>query len=321
MSYARLLPVAVFFLAGAPAVADDEKPARIPVILVTDIGDDIDDTWALIMLLKSPELDLTMVATTFGKAEYRVKLVARILSIAGRADIPIGMGAGGRNGEGQQQAWVKDYDLASYAGKIHEDGVQAMIDAINASAQPITLISIGPSNTIADALKRQPAIASKAIFVGMQGSVRRGYNGGNVCAEWNVKANVAAAQTVLLAPWKQCLITPLDTCGVVRLTGDRFKALRGIQNVLVGALMENCRLWANKPGLEELQESSVLFDTVAVYLAVPGPRALVGMEDLNIIVTEDGFTKIDPSGVRMFVATEWKNLDGFSDELAAILAR
>ena len=29
----------------------------IPMILDTDIGGDIDDTWALAMLLKSPELD------------------------------------------------------------------------------------------------------------------------------------------------------------------------------------------------------------------------------------------------------------------------
>ena len=34
---------------------------RVPVILDTDIGGDIDDTWALAMLLKSPELDLKLV--------------------------------------------------------------------------------------------------------------------------------------------------------------------------------------------------------------------------------------------------------------------
>ena len=34
----------------------------IPVILDTDIGDDIDDTWALALLLKSPELEVKLVA-------------------------------------------------------------------------------------------------------------------------------------------------------------------------------------------------------------------------------------------------------------------
>jgi len=32
------------------------KNTKIPVILDTDIGSDIDDTWALAMLLESPEL-------------------------------------------------------------------------------------------------------------------------------------------------------------------------------------------------------------------------------------------------------------------------
>ena len=32
--------------------------AKLPVILDSDIGDDIDDTWALGLLLRSPELEV-----------------------------------------------------------------------------------------------------------------------------------------------------------------------------------------------------------------------------------------------------------------------
>ena len=38
----------------------------LPVILDTDIGGDIDDTWALAMLLRSPELDLRVGTTCTG---------------------------------------------------------------------------------------------------------------------------------------------------------------------------------------------------------------------------------------------------------------
>ncbi|NLF17307.1 MAG: nucleoside hydrolase, partial [Lentisphaerae bacterium] len=41
--------------ASAPRASDD-IPHRLPVILDTDIGDDIDDTWALAMLLRCPQL-------------------------------------------------------------------------------------------------------------------------------------------------------------------------------------------------------------------------------------------------------------------------
>ncbi|MDD4868915.1 MAG: nucleoside hydrolase [Kiritimatiellae bacterium] len=295
--------------------AADNVTARVPVILDTDIGDDIDDTWALIMLLNSPELDLKLVTTTYGKTEYRAKLIAKLLTIAGRTDVPVGMGAGGNKGVGGQEAWVKDYDLKSYAGKVHEDGVQALINEINTSSQPITLISIGPSTTVAEALKRHPEIAPKAVFVGMQGSVRKGYNGRAVSPEWNVKANIPAAQKALLAPWKQTIITPLDTCGLIRLKGDRFKTLRDSQNVIVKTLMENYRIWAKKATVDELKESSVLFDTVAIYLAYPGTKSLLTMEELSIGVTEKGITNIDPAGMKMSVATEWKDLGEYENFL------
>ena len=307
--------VVMLCAAGVYGFAADSVPARIPVIFDTDIGGDIDDTWALVMLLRSPELDVKLITTTFGQAEYRTKIIAKLLTIAGRTDIPIGMGTGVREEKKNQEAWVKNYDLKSYAGKIHQNGVQAMIDVINASPQPVSLISVGPSFTIADMVTRQPEIAAKAIFVGMQGSVRKGYNGGAISPECNVVNNVPGAKKALLAPWKQTIITPLDTCGLVRLKGEKFQKLRDSQDVLIKALMENYRIWAKKTKVDELKASSVLFDTVAVYLAYPGAKSLVTMEELSIGVTDDGFTKIDPAGAKMTVATDWKDLNEFENFL------
>lgn len=262
--------------------------AKTPVILDTDIGDDIDDTWALAMLLKSPELDLKLVTTTCGKAEYRAKLVAKLLTIAGRNDIPIGLGEGGHDGSGGQQAWVQDYKLSDYRGVVHQNGAQAIINLIEASPQPITIISIGPSHTLAAALKAKPGIASKSFFVGMQGSIYKGYGGGPVCAEYNVKANVPAARTVLSAPWKRTTITSLDTCGQVNLSGERFHKLVQSEDPLVKALLENYGIWAKKSQVSELDSSSVLFDPVAVYLAY-ADTSLLKQETLPILVTDEGF--------------------------------
>ncbi|UCF42470.1 MAG: hypothetical protein JSV99_07655 [Planctomycetota bacterium] len=39
---------------------------KMPVIFDTDIGDDIDDTWALALLLKSSEFDIKLVTTEVG---------------------------------------------------------------------------------------------------------------------------------------------------------------------------------------------------------------------------------------------------------------
>ena len=88
MKYAALALLSWFLVLTA---AQAESPARIPVIFDTDIGDDIDDTWALCLLLKSPQLDLKLVTTTYGKAEYRAKIIARLLTVAKRTDIPVGL--------------------------------------------------------------------------------------------------------------------------------------------------------------------------------------------------------------------------------------
>jgi len=317
----------VLFAAVAASTAEPQSSLRgsdapaggapATVILDADIGDDIDDTWALVMLLKSPQLDVKLITTTFGKSEYRAKLVAKLLAVAGRTDIPVGMGAGGSGGAGKQERWVKDFDLDKYQGKVHEDGVQALIDAVNASPEPIAIISIGPSSTVAAALERQPDIARKAVFVGMQGSVHKGYGGGpKPTREYNVKRDIPAAQRVLSAPWRQAVITPLDTCGIVRLGGPRFQQLAESDDPLVRALMENYRIWAKN---ENVKASSVLFDTVAVYLACPGPKPLLEMAELRIRVTEGGMTTIDPAGAKMQVATKWKDLDGYKDLLVRTL--
>ena len=156
----------------------DTSAAKIPVIYDSDIGDDIDDTWALCMLLKSPEIDLKLVVGDMGKTEYRAKLFAKLLETAQRTDVPIGIGLDANvQGTGDQQAWVEDYDLQSYPGTIHEDGVQAIIDTIMNSPVPITVLAVGPLPNIREALKREPRIAEKARFVGMHGSVRKGYGG------------------------------------------------------------------------------------------------------------------------------------------------
>ncbi len=72
--------------------AADPQAAKIPIIYDSDIGDDIDDTWALCLLLKSPEFDVKLVVGDQGRTDYRTKLFAKLLETAKRTDIPIGVG-------------------------------------------------------------------------------------------------------------------------------------------------------------------------------------------------------------------------------------
>jgi inosine-uridine nucleoside N-ribohydrolase len=183
------------------------------------------------------------------------------------------------------------------------------------SSQLVTLICIGPMPNIAEALKREPRIAQHARFVGMYGSVRLGYEGKPPPApEWNVKCDPKACQAAFTAPWEMT-ITPLDTCGVITLTGQRYRRVRDSKDPITADIIANYRLWAaadkNLAANFAAERSSTLFDTVAIYLAIR-PELCV-MENLRIRVTDDGFTVIDPQAKPVNVAMSWKDLGKYQD--------
>ena len=110
----------------------------IPVVLDTDIGTDIDDTWALAMLLRSPELRLDAVVTSHGDTRYCALLAAKMLAFAGRPDVPVGEGSG----DGQlapdrrgQQGWVDGYAPSDYSGVYRTDGAALTVETILAACR------------------------------------------------------------------------------------------------------------------------------------------------------------------------------------------
>lgn len=295
---------------------------RIPVILDTDIGTDIDDTWALIHLLKCPELDVRLVVSDHGDTVYRAKLLARLLTIAGRTDIPVGVGIPQvRNVPYPQAPWVEDYRLEEYPGEILRDGVQTIIDTCMKSDEVVTLICIGPVPNIGEALRRCPELPRRTRFVGMHGSIRKGFNESpQPVAEYNVVCDVAAARAVFAADWRDIVITPLDTCGSVRLTGELYRRIAASRDPLLMALMDNYRIWCKHPqfpGHDADTHSSILYDTVAVHLAYSTDYLTV--ETMGLSVRDDGFTVPDPHAHKIRVATDWIDLNGYHEYLTTRL--
>ena len=57
----------------------------LPVIIDTDIGDDIDDTWAIALALRCPELDVRLITTAHVAPRGRAALVGKLLCAPARA--------------------------------------------------------------------------------------------------------------------------------------------------------------------------------------------------------------------------------------------
>jgi inosine-uridine nucleoside N-ribohydrolase len=292
----------------------------IPVILDTDIGMDVDDVWALAFLLRCPELDIKLITTATGDTRYRARLVAKLLEIEGRTEIPIGIGLTLDNSPRTHATWLGDYQLSDYPGQIINDGIGAIGETIASSPEPVTVVAIGPLPNLAAALDRFPELTARSRLVGMHGSLRRGYLGApKPMREYNVKQHSLACQRVFGSDW-DITITPLDTCGTTLLKDDRFKALLAGNDPLLQAALANhfgfftaVSDWPLFSTMDPHAQTSILYDTVAVYLAFS--ETWLKMETLPILVSDDGKTLIDDRGRPVRCATEWHNEPAFLDFL------
>jgi inosine-uridine nucleoside N-ribohydrolase len=321
-----LAKLPLLMAALAASLATMQGAPRTPVILVTDIGSDIDDSWALALALRSPELELKLVVTDPADTQYRAIVAAKFLEEAGHGEIPIGIGDNtGPMGDNSKTLtpWIAGYDTTKYPGKIYQDGIAALIDVVEKSPVPVTIIAIGPMHSLAMALKRAPDIAAKCRLVGMYGSFDVGYGDGAPSAETNVRVDPAAFRAALSAPWRDVLLTPLDTCGSVGLAGERYHAIwSATGDPMLRALIQSYCVFAPRQTWMKCDyfatRSTTLFDCMAVYLAYS--EELVETETIRFQVTDDGFTRRSADGpFRARVAIRWKNRDGFEAQLAGRL--
>jgi inosine-uridine nucleoside N-ribohydrolase len=152
-----------FILLGSVLLAAAERP--IPVILDTDIGDDIDDALALALAVRSPELDVRAVVTVLQQRERRADLAWKILELHGRTDIPIGLGAEQplmarpSTGPVRQAAALGPNDRMP--DEKRRNGIELMIETCLRAPEKITVLAYGPLTNVALALRAEPRIADK----------------------------------------------------------------------------------------------------------------------------------------------------------------
>lgn len=293
------------------------------VILDTDIGGDIDDHWALGMLLNIPEAEIELVLTSSGNTAYRAKVAAQFLEKAGRTDVKIGIG---KNMPSQQApetfaADVADYSLNDYPGTVIEDGIAEMIRIIEANPET-AIIGIGPMTNLAELCNRRPDLLKKCRLALMGGSIAKNYKDrpGTV-SEYNVAADTPASKTVFSSDWKEFTITPLDSCGNMFVDGELYRRLYNSRQPIPREIIASYKKWLDRwHSIEQFEaESSILYDTVAVHLAFTGRYVI--FDNLNLIVDDKGFLRNAPSGKPVRVAMDWSNVQQFKADLVDIITR
>jgi len=285
------------------------------VILDTDIGDDIDDAFALALALRSPEIDLLGITTTYGDTELRARLVDRFLAEAECPHdllLPVVPGlptphenvftqsayarqearrACGGIAPGNLGDLWKDEKIWEKERKNHDAAGFLLRKIRQLYPFQITLIAIGPLNNIQTAIERDPATFHKLKRVVMMGgSIDRGYDGRDGAhrppdAEWNVSRDPAGLRA-LLASGVPVFMMPLDSTQIHLETPAR-EEIFAHGSPLTDQLTLLYHQWL--AGTEGHPLAPTLFDPVAVaYVIHP---ELCPVKPMRLEVDDKGFTR------------------------------
>jgi inosine-uridine nucleoside N-ribohydrolase len=251
----RLLRIALgssaLLLAGSFAYG--QSPQRI--IFDTDfVAPPQDDGLALLLALKSPELQILGVTTVAGNdsMERATSDALRVLEIAGRTDIPVFKGANMplRHEKSEWATtvhgrWWSDEPPPSppggFAKRPPENGtaMDFIIRTVNANPGQITIAAIGPLTNVAMALRYEPGLAAKikriAIMGGAIASLPDGAGNVTPNAEFNIWVDPEAARVVFRSGVPISL-TPLNVTRKTKFTKRYYDQIAAV-NTPVTALL------------------------------------------------------------------------------------
>jgi len=173
---------------------------KIPILLDTDPGNDIDDALAIAYLLKKPECELLGITTVTGPVEQRAAIAEVLCNVEGKSDIPIICGRSEVLDYGQGQPWCAQYDPISHLphrlDRKRDEAVDFLRQTIRSRPGEITLLSIGPFSNVALLFALDPEIPYLLKdFVSMAGVFRRP----DIDAEWNCICDPVASAMVAKA--------------------------------------------------------------------------------------------------------------------------
>ena len=254
----RLLLFPIAFLLACVAAAQP-----IPVILDTDIGDDIDDALALGLALQSPELNVLAVNTVLQHGERRADLAWKILELYGRTDIPVGVGAEQplmavhRSEAVVRQTELLDVGYHMPPGLRH-NALELMIDKCLASPAKVTILAYGPLTNIALALRAEPRLGGKIERIVLMNGVffRPGL-------EYNTKMDPEAS-AIVYSSGLPVTTVGLDVTMQCRLGASHMQRLAESAEPAAQFLLKLIRIWQN--GNEN--QRPILHDPLAIAITV-----------------------------------------------------
>jgi inosine-uridine nucleoside N-ribohydrolase len=261
------------------------------IIFDTDIGSDIDDAYALALILASPELELVGVTIANNDTAARAKLALKMLHVTGRDDVPVAVGRATATGGSVNQApWAEEFTATQ---PITQTAAEFIVEQVNATSGEITLIPVGPFTNIGDALALDPDLPGKLDSILLMGGCVGWPEGAcpQIKPEYNIVTDIPASQA-MLSCGAPIMMVPLDSTYRVKLEEDNRQRLRGAGTPLTEGLAAMLGFWPSK--------TPTMHDPLAVGMAIDA--TLCGVADLRVVCDDEGYTRCVEGEANMRVA-------------------
>lgn len=242
-------------------------------VIDSDIGTNVDDLLALLVLACDPGVSLRAVTTVNGDVVQRARTALHVLRLLGRDDVTVHAGAA--TPHSGRPVWPVPDGVADEP-PVEAGAVQALVDIVRASPGEVTVVAIGPLTNIAAAIARDQAWApSLRQLIVMGGDFAAGR------AEHNFASDPPATRTVLESE-APALCIGLDTTTTVPFDDSDLDAIASTSHPLVTLIVQQARLWWNRIG----RTSSHPHDALAA----------LAMLEPELFEVTDGRWRVQPDG-------------------------
>lgn len=229
-----------------------------------------DDAIALLMAFASDDLDIKLVTTVGGNQtlDKTINNALRVLSFAG-VEVEVAAGASKPLSrelivapEVHGESGLEGPILPSPTLKKSErNAIDAMVDVIKKSQQPVTIIPTGPLTNVATLLLSHPEVKSKIERISLMGGSCIGGNW-TPAAEFNILVDPEAASIVFNSgiPIAMCGLDVTHRAQVYREEIEQIRNIGGKVSTMVAELLDYFELFHKQFGFE----GSPLHDPCAV---------------------------------------------------------
>lgn len=276
----------------------------VAVLLDTDIGDDIDDAWALAVCLTHPEINLLGVSTVYADTVARAVIARWLIEAAGKE---VEVAAGEQNPldrsitpyrPNQMKAIPPEDEERLKSGR--KDGVAFLAEKIDSfRGDELVLLTVGPLTNAAKLLTEYPKSAEKITrIVSMVGTLLPEHSK----PEYNAAVDPKATR-VLFECGKPLTMIGLDVTLRCRFSETDLEELSRSGKLLTKRLLALTKAWQESHRRPDGSvPTPILHDPLAALVVVE--PSLVTLTPMKIVVDDEGRTLRADGTPNCLVATD-----------------